>query len=111
MKNNENIYFAGQITGGEGYVCAIATGLVAALNIYAKLEGKESLVLDDRSSIGAIIKYITEEKKNFQPMGPNFGIIKGLEEKIRDKKLKYNTISEIALKYLEEELKRKEYLL
>ncbi|MBP6062753.1 MAG: methylenetetrahydrofolate--tRNA-(uracil(54)-C(5))-methyltransferase (FADH(2)-oxidizing) TrmFO [Fusobacteriaceae bacterium] len=111
MKNNENIYFAGQITGGEGYVCAIATGLVAALNIYAKLEGKESLVLDDRSSIGAIIKYITEEKKNFQPMGPNFGIIRGLEERIRDKKLKYNTISEIALKYLEEELKKKEYLL
>lgn len=111
MKNNENIYFAGQITGSEGYVCAIATGLVAALNIYAKLEGKEPLVLDDRSSIGAIIKYITEEKKNFQPMGPNFGIIRGLEERIRDKKLKYNTISEIALKYLEEELKRKEYLL
>ena len=111
MKNNENIYFAGQITGGEGYVCAIATGLVAALNVYAKLEGKEPLVLDDRSSIGAIIKYITEEKKNFQPMGPNFGIIRGLEERIRDKKLKYNTISEIALKYLEEELKRKEYLL
>ncbi len=111
MKGNENIFFAGQITGSEGYVCAMATGLVAALNIYAKFEGKEPLILDDRSSIGSIIKYITEEKKNFQPMGPNFGIIRSLEERVRDKKLKYNMISEIALKYLQEELKEKSYLL
>lgn len=111
MKGNENIFFAGQITGSEGYVCAMATGLVAALNIYAKFEGKEPLILDDRSSIGSIIKYITEEKKNFQPMGPNFGIIRSLEERVRDKKLKYNMISEIALNYLQEELKEKSYLL
>ncbi|MGL5521241.1 MAG: FADH(2)-oxidizing methylenetetrahydrofolate--tRNA-(uracil(54)-C(5))-methyltransferase TrmFO, partial [Cetobacterium sp.] len=60
--------------------------------------------LDDRSSIGAIIKYITEEKKNFQPMGPNFGVIKSLDERIRDKKEKYNKISKIALEYLDEKL-------
>lgn len=111
MKGNENIFFAGQITGSEGYVCAMATGLVAALNIFAKIQGKEPLILDDRSSIGSIIKYITEEKKNFQPMGPNFGIIRSLEERVRDKKLKYNMISEIALNYLQEELKEKSYLL
>ena len=111
MKGNENIFFAGQITGSEGYVCAMATGLVAALNIFAKIQGKEPLILDDRSSIGSIIKYITEEKKNFQPMGPNFGIIRSLEERVRDKKLKYNMISEIALKYLQEELKEKSHLL
>lgn len=105
LKNNENIYFAGQITGGEGYVCAIATGLMAATNIIRKLEGKEPLILDDRSSIGAIIKYITEEKKNFQPMGPNFGVIRSLNERIRDKKEKYNKISKIALEYLDERLK------
>lgn len=105
LKSNENIYFAGQITGGEGYVCAIATGLMAATNIIRKLEGKEPLILDDRSSIGAIIKYITEEKKNFQPMGPNFGVIRSLNERIRDKKEKYNKISKIALEYLDERLK------
>ncbi|MBC2850702.1 methylenetetrahydrofolate--tRNA-(uracil(54)-C(5))-methyltransferase (FADH(2)-oxidizing) TrmFO [Cetobacterium sp. 8H] len=104
LKSNDNIYFAGQITGGEGYVCAIATGLMAATNIIRKFDGKEPIVLDDRSSIGAIIKYITEEKKNFQPMGPNFGIIKSLDERIRDKKEKYNKISKIALDYLEEKL-------
>lgn len=106
LKENENIYFAGQITGGEGYVCAIATGMMAALNIYNKLEGKEEFILDDRSAIGAIIKYITEEKKNFQPMGPNFGIIRSLDgARIRDKKERYNKISEIALDYLNEKLK------
>ncbi|MGL4533936.1 MAG: methylenetetrahydrofolate--tRNA-(uracil(54)-C(5))-methyltransferase (FADH(2)-oxidizing) TrmFO [Fusobacteriaceae bacterium] len=104
MKNHENIYFAGQITGGEGYVCAMATGLMAAINIANKFENKPEFVLDDRSAIGSIIKYITEDKKNFQPMGPNFGIIRSLEERVRDKKLKYNMISEIALKYLAEEL-------
>lgn len=104
LKGNNNIYFAGQITGGEGYVCAIATGLMAATNIIRQFDGKEPIILDDRSSIGAIIKYITEEKKNFQPMGPNFGIIKSLDERIRDKKEKYNKISKIALDYLEEKL-------
>ena len=101
LKSNERIFFAGQITGGEGYVCAIATGLMAAINIAHKLDGKPEFTLDDRSSIGAIIKYITEEKKNFQPMGPNFGVIRSLDERIRDKKEKYNKISQIALDYLE----------
>ncbi len=104
LKSNEDIYFAGQITGGEGYVCAIATGLMAATNIIRKFNNQEALVLDDRSSIGAIIKYITEEKKNFQPMGPNFGVIRSLNERIKDKKEKYNKVSKIALDYLEEKL-------
>ncbi|MGL4981090.1 MAG: methylenetetrahydrofolate--tRNA-(uracil(54)-C(5))-methyltransferase (FADH(2)-oxidizing) TrmFO [Fusobacteriaceae bacterium] len=104
LKSNENIFFAGQITGGEGYVCAIATGLMAAINIAHRLDGKPEFTLDDRSSIGAIIKYITEEKKNFQPMGANFGVIRSLEERVREKKEKYNKISQIALDYLETKL-------
>lgn len=104
LKSDEDIFFAGQITGGEGYVCAIATGLMAAINIAHKLDGKPEFILDDRSSIGAIIKYITEEKKNFQPMGPNFGVIRSLPERIKDKKEKYNKISQIALDYLETKL-------
>ena len=64
LKEYENIFFAGQITGSEGYVCAMATGLMAGINIYNKIVGKEPLVLEDLSSIGAIIKYITEEKKS-----------------------------------------------
>ena len=103
LKEYENIFFAGQITGSEGYVCAMATGLMAGINIYNKVIGKEPLVLEDLSSIGAIIKYITEEKKDFQPMGPNFGMIRDLEGKrIRDKKERYNKISERAITYLKE---------
>ncbi|MGL4392830.1 MAG: methylenetetrahydrofolate--tRNA-(uracil(54)-C(5))-methyltransferase (FADH(2)-oxidizing) TrmFO [Fusobacteriaceae bacterium] len=107
LKSDENIFFAGQITGAEGYVSAIATGLMAAINIAQKLQGKEKFVLDEQSAVGAIIKYITfDGQKNFQPMGPNFGIIKSLEERIRDKNQKYNKISAIALDYLSREIKR-----
>lgn len=106
MKENENIFFAGQITGGEGYVAAMATGMIAAVNMYNKIMGLNPFVLDDRSAIGSMIKYITEEKDNFQPMGPNFGMIRALEgKKIRDKKERYNKISNIALEYLNEKLK------
>ncbi len=101
MKDNENIYFAGQITGGEGYISAIATGFMAGVNLANKLNNKDEFILDDRSSIGAIIKYITEAKKNFQPMGPNFGIVRALEgKKIKDKRERYTKISEIGLEYI-----------
>lgn len=102
LKSRDNIYFAGQITGSEGYVSSIATGAMAAINIAHRILGKDSFILDDRSAIGAMIKYVTEEKKNFQPMGPNFGIIRSLDGvRIRDKKERYNTISKIALDYLD----------
>lgn len=103
IKTDERIFFAGQITGGEGYITAIATGFMAAVNIANKINGKEEFVLDDRSSIGSIIKYITEPKKDFQPMGPNFGIIRSLDgKKIKDKRERYNKISEIGLTYIKE---------
>ena len=102
LKSRDNIYFAGQITGSEGYVSSIATGAMAAINIAHRILGKENFILDDRSAIGAMIKYVTEEKKNFQPMGPNFGIIRSLDGvRIRDKKERYNSISKIALDYLD----------
>jgi len=106
LKSHDDIYFAGQITGGEGYVVAMATGMMAAINIANKLDGKEPFVLDDRSPTGAIIKYITEDKKNFQPMGPNFGIVKALEGKrIKDKRDRYIEVARVALEYLDEKLK------
>jgi len=100
LKNRDNIYFAGQITGGEGYVTAIATGMYVAMNVANRLENKEEFILEDISEIGAIVNYITEEKKKFQPMGANFGIIRSLNENIRDKKEKYRKLSERAIEYL-----------
>lgn len=105
LKEHPNIFFAGQITGSEGYVAAIATGLMSAVNLYNRIEGKDKFVLEDLSSTGAIIKYITEEKKDFQPIGPNFGIIRGLDgKKIRDKRERYTKIAERALEYLDRKL-------
>lgn len=106
LKSQENIYFAGQITGGEGYVSAIATGCMAAINIANRLEGKEDFILEDLTCIGALIRYITEEKKKFQPMGANFGIIRSLEGKrIRDKKERYLETSRLSIEYLKNKLK------
>lgn len=110
LKNNENIYFAGQLTGSEGYVCAIATGLMSAINIYNKLNGKNPFILNNESEIGAIIDYITSENKNFQPMGPNFGIVKDLDgARIRDKKERYRKLAERSLNYLDEKIKEDNY--
>lgn len=108
LKTRDNVYFAGQITGGEGYVCAVATGLYSAINIANRLEEKEEFLLEDVCGIGSIITYITEEKKKFQPMGANFGIIRNLSDvRIRDKKERYKKLSEQALNYLENKLKNK----
>lgn len=106
LKSQENLYFAGQITGGEGYVAAISTGCIAAINIANKLQGKEALILEDVTAIGALIRYITEEKKKFQPMGPNFGIIRSLEgKKIRDKRERYLEMSRLSIEYLKNKIK------
>ena len=105
LKNHENIFFAGQITGGEGYVAAIGTGCYAGINIVNHILGEEPFILDNRSSLGGIIDYITEEKRNFQPMGPNFGIIKSLDKKIKDKKERYGEIAKRALDYIETQKK------
>ena len=105
LKNKDNIYFAGQITGGEGYVTAIATGMYVAINVANRLENKKEFILEDISEIGAIVNYITEEKKKFQPMGANFGIIRSLDENIKDKKEKYGKLSERAIEYLKKSIK------
>lgn len=101
LKGNGKIYFAGQITGSEGYVAAIATGLIAAENVYRKISGQESLIFEDVTMAGALINYITEEKKDFQPMGPNFGIIRELDKRVKDKKLKYEAYAARSLAYID----------
>ena len=111
LKNKDNVYFAGQITGGEGYVTAIATGMYAAINVANRLNGEKEFVLEDISEIGAIVNYITEEKKKFQPMGANFGIIRSLDENIRDKKEKYRRLSQRAIEYLKKSIKNFIYYL
>ena len=102
LKKNKNIYFAGQITGVEGYVESISSGVVASLNAIAKFKNTEKIIFNENTMIGALAKYISTEHKNFQPMNANFGILPELDIKIKDKKLKYNEYANRSLKCLEE---------
>ena len=103
LKNDENIYFAGQITGVEGYVESAAMGLVAGINAARMTAGGMPVMFPEETAHGALCKYITTPvAKNFQPMNINFGILPKLDEKIRDKRLRYGKISERALNRLEE---------
>ena len=96
MKNNDNIYFAGQISGVEGYVESAASGLIVAYSIINRFKGKE-FKLPDTTMLGSLSKYISTENKNFQPMNANFGILKPLEVRIKDKKEKYTILSNRAI--------------
>ena len=97
LKSNKNIYFAGQITGVEGYVESIASGMVVGKNIVNRLKNKEKIVFPETTMIGALSKYIATPNDKFQPMNANFGIIPPLEEKIKDKKLKYEKLADRAI--------------
>lgn len=101
LKSNNNIFFAGQISGVEGYVESIASGLLAGLNAAAKLEGKTKIVFPKGTVIGALTNYISTENEKFQPMNANFGILPALEEKIKDKWQRYEKLSERSLQELE----------
>ncbi|MBQ2580850.1 MAG: methylenetetrahydrofolate--tRNA-(uracil(54)-C(5))-methyltransferase (FADH(2)-oxidizing) TrmFO [Ruminococcus sp.] len=98
MRENEHIYFAGQITGVEGYIESAASGIFAGLCMSRRLKGLEKISLPATTMLGALSKYISDETvEKFQPMGCNMGILPELPERIRDKKLKYKTIAERGL--------------
>ena len=101
LKEENNIYFAGQMTGVEVYVESAASGIVAALNALFNQEGKE-IIFPTETMIGAMANYIVDStSKNFQPMNANFGIIKPLPERIKDKKEKYERYANRSLEILE----------
>ena len=107
MKKYPNIYFAGQISGVEGYVESISSGMVAAINACRKYKNEEKFILPEQTMIGALAQYISTENENFQPMNANFGILKPLEEKIKDKKLKYERFAERSIKEMKEWITQK----
>ena len=103
LKSNNNIFFSGQITGVEGYVESISSGLLAALNACKKYKNEDKIVFPETTMIGALAKYVSTENDKFQPMNANFGIVPPLEEKIKDKKIKYGKLADRGLADLKEQ--------
>ena len=98
MKNYPKIFFAGQITGVEGYMESASSGLLAGINAVNRLKGLNTLCLPRETMMGALSYYISDESvKNFQPMGANFGILPSIEPHIKDKKQRYMEFSKRSL--------------
>ncbi len=93
FKQDKRIYFAGQITGVEGYVESISSGFVAGVNACAQ----QKIIFPEQTMIGALADYISTPNDKFQPMNANYGILPSLEEKIRDKMVRYEKLSKRAL--------------
>lgn len=106
MKNIKNLYFAGQITGVEGYVESISSGLMAGINASNEFYGKEEFTLPIETMTGALANYISTPNEKFQPMNANFGIVPGLEKRIKDKKEKYTILADRGLNKLKEQIQK-----
>lgn len=103
----QNLWFAGQITGIEGYVGNIASGLLAGINAARTLKGESALVLPETTMLGALCRYITQASAaDFQPMKANFGLLPALTGQIKDKRRRYLAYVERALGDLEDYLRR-----
>ena len=100
FKDNKNIYFAGQITGVEGYVESISSGMVSALNAVAQIKNESKIEFSNLTMLGALAKYISTPNDKFQPMNANFGIVPELPKRIKDKKIKYGMLADRAIENL-----------
>lgn len=100
-KGHEGLFFAGQITGSEGYMESASSGILAGINAARFLLGEDALILPDITMLGAVTKYVTSsEGGSFQPMGAAFGLIPPLETKIRDKRERYEALAARSLEYM-----------
>jgi len=105
FKDRADLFFAGQITGVEGYMGNVATGLVAALNMARTLQGKPAWVIPPTTMLGALCHYITHaEPKHFQPMKANFGILPELSNPVKDKRARYAAYVERAVSDMKAEI-------
>lgn len=110
LRKQPNVFFAGQITGVEGYMESAASGIIAGKNAVRTAHGKTLLELPPVTMTGALCSYISDETvRDFQPMGANFGILSPIEPKIKDKKQRYAALAERALSALERIISNEDY--
>ena len=102
FKNNRRLFFAGQITGVEGYVESAASGLLAAIHIADEILERPHHVFDERTVCGALETHISTPTKDFQPMNANFGILAPMPVRIKDKKERYRALAERAIQTIKE---------
>lgn len=103
LRSRPSLFFAGQITGVEGYMESAASGILAGMNAVRRMRGEKTLTLPETTMIGALSRYVSGYTgKNFQPLGANFGILPPLDEKIRDKQERYMALAQRGLHDLEE---------
>jgi methylenetetrahydrofolate--tRNA-(uracil-5-)-methyltransferase len=111
-KENPNVFFAGQMTGVEGYMESAASGILAGVNAYRRLTGQASLSLPETTMLGALSRHISnEDTKDFQPMGASFGLLPPLDEHIRDKKERYGQLARRSLTQLQKVLENENHSL
>ena len=108
MEDNENVFFAGQITGVEGYVESIASGLLAGINAVNYMKKQDKIIFPVETMIGALTDYISTPNEKFQPMNANFGILPKLPEKIRDKQERYKKLSDRAISIMKGKIPNQE---
>ena len=102
LKTAEHLFFAGQMTGVEGYMESAASGMMAGINAVRALRGEQPLVLPTTTMIGALMHHVVDTSvTDFQPMGANFGILPALDTHIRDKRERYAALADRALQTLD----------
>mgnify|MGYP002655490555 CR=1 FL=1 len=102
FKNRDDLFFAGQMTGVEGYVESAASGLVAGINAARFVKGEELVTLPEETAIGSMAHYITStNKKSFQPMNANFGLLKDLGVRIKNKQERYAEYAKRAIETIQ----------
>ena len=101
-KEDPNLYFAGQMTGVEGYVESAASGLCAAINLFLKIKGELPAAWDAETVCGALSLHVSTPRENFQPMNANYAILAPLSQNTRDKALKKRLYAERALEKIQE---------
>lgn len=104
LKGSNGIYFAGQMTGVEGYTESAMSGILAALHLTRELLGKPPLELPPTSMSGALSAHICTETADFQPMGANMGLLPPLDKHIRDKQEKYGALARRGIEDLRQKL-------
>ena len=105
LKNWPRLYFAGQITGVEGYMESAACGLLAAHQVLRRLRGLPPLVLPPETMCGALMAHVTTETADYQPMGSNMGLLPPLPERVKDKRLRYQQLAERAVAAMQQALR------